>query len=597
MKKCSSKTCRTPHYPNYRTVKVNGEHVIKYYENWYDNHFIISSKTAFSINYLSMNKAAVQRAKVSFKGAEGTYNFMHNYKEPDYCPKRNAKCSKSDESEDVNVDQVKETLPFQCEDDKSEDNTSSSTFSISHLLQNEKSRTSLNRNLLEVEHFRYSLLHFFERHGLSANDVFVSHNLDETIKMNIDACRDMFNTFSNAHKCDVPGCNTCLVMDGNQKNTRRKCAMKEVFEYHSELGEEFIMKTGCPETPLMASTYCSIHSDFTGKSSKLVSNSHIEDNTDKESPNSQSDKENSSQVEKTYLIESIINHKKLAGKDLYLIKWIGYKQTTWEHKENVPRTMIEKYNLFGQLEVETFISATTNVNGRCFVNILWKVPGQDDNSSSKTMWLPECSLKVDPQAYQLKLSKRDLSKLEYSSSEIEYTKDGKCNTRKDRVRFYSRSAGILLSAYPCQHIRMLCELFNSESITQVYAHLHDHLKENISNKTYNVEDMVIVYDDACHLKKFAIKRPNLSDTSKYMSECDIYCDRLHFSNHVDKWCHDHCNPSDCDKLKGVNTEACEQIFSWLSRYAYITRYMNRYRFFFFILDMADLHNYMIENRS
>ena len=144
---------------------------------------------------------------------------------------------------------------------------------------------------------------------------------------------------------------------------------------------------------------------------------------------------------------------------------------------------------------------------------------------------------------------------------------------------------------------MVNELFNSESITQVYSLLHDHLKDNFSNGTYKKEDMVIVYDDACHLKKFAIKRGHLTETTKYISECDIFCDRLHFANHVDRCCATHCNPAHCDKLKGVNTESCEQIFSWLSKYAYITRYMNRHRFYFFILDMCDLHNYMIEQRS
>ncbi len=36
--------------------------------------------------------------------------------------------------------------------------------------------------------------------------------------------------------------------------------------------------------------------------------------------------------------------------------------------------------------------------------------------------------------------------------------------------------------------------------------------------------------------------------------------------------------------------ACEQKFSWLSRYAKITRQMKQEHFLFFILYMCDLHN-------
>ena len=40
----------------------------------------------------------------------------------------------------------------------------------------------------------------------------------------------------------------------------------------------------------------------------------------------------------------------------------------------------------------------------------------------------------------------------------------------------------------------------------------------------------------------------------------------------------------------VDTEACEQIFSWLSRYGKMTRKMNRHTYMFFIIYLCDLHN-------
>ena len=40
----------------------------------------------------------------------------------------------------------------------------------------------------------------------------------------------------------------------------------------------------------------------------------------------------------------------------------------------------------------------------------------------------------------------------------------------------------------------------------------------------------------------------------------------------------------------VNTEICEQTFSWLSHYARITKHMNQDHFMFFSLYLCDLHN-------
>ena len=40
----------------------------------------------------------------------------------------------------------------------------------------------------------------------------------------------------------------------------------------------------------------------------------------------------------------------------------------------------------------------------------------------------------------------------------------------------------------------------------------------------------------------------------------------------------------------VDTEICEQTFSWMSRYARITQHMNRTHFLFYLLYLCDSHN-------
>ena len=61
----------------------------------------------------------------------------------------------------------------------------------------------------------------------------------------------------------------------------------------------------------------------------------------------------------------------------------------------------------------------------------------------------------------------------------------------------------------------------------------------------------ICYDDACHLKKFAINpsRSELTEVSKNMSQLECYIDRFHFPNNVDKWCKKERNPFKSDILK------------------------------------------------
>ena len=60
------------------------------------------------------------------------------------------------------------------------------------------------------------------------------------------------------HRCNVKGCGTILILDGNQKNNRTVCAAEEAgyVEYHGLPG---MVKTGCMNTPIQTSTFCALH--------------------------------------------------------------------------------------------------------------------------------------------------------------------------------------------------------------------------------------------------------------------------------------------------------------------------------------------------
>ncbi len=75
----------------------------------------------------------------------------------------------------------------------------------------------------------------------------------------------------------------------------------------------------------------------------------------------------------------------------------------------------------------------------------------------------------------------------------------------------------------------------------------------------------------------------------------VVIDKMQFKGHIDPWCKQHCNPYNFEELEGVcassimhtylilsiltllqvDTEICEQTFSWLSRYSRMTSYTNK----------------------
>jgi len=63
----------------------------------------------------------------------------------------------------------------------------------------------------------------------------------------------------------------------------------------------------------------------------------------------------------------------------------------------------------------------------------------------------------------------------------------------------------------------------------------------------------VIYDDACHLKKFAMNktRSTQTDTSRRIASMNLVVDRFHFPGHVDPWCKKNCNPDDFSELEEV----------------------------------------------
>lgn len=165
----------------------------------------------------------------------------------------------------------------------------------------------------------------------------------------------------------------------------------------------------------------------------------------------------------------------------------------------------------------------------------------------------------------------------------------RCKTLKSLQykRILHRTSGIMAAVYNCGYICSLYELFGSESITQVYNFLL-YMHCNIENFP-----SVLIYDDACHLKLFIQNSNNFvlnTQATTKLKNSKIYCDKLHYRNHVDPWCHRNTNPYKDPIVNATNTEICEQIFSWLAQYKNIVRGFNESTFLIYLCLLSDLRN-------
>jgi hypothetical protein len=154
---------------------------------------------------------------------------------------------------------------------------------------------------------------------------------------------------------------------------------------------------------------------------------------------------------------------------------------------------------------------------------------------------------------------------------------------------YIHTTGVAAGAWSCGIVVLLGELFGCESKSQVYGMLHTFIQENEESTS---QLRYICYDDGCHLKKYACNpvRANKTPTATRIASMNIVIDKFHFRGHIDAWCRRNCDPHQFDELKKVDTETCEQLFSWLSRYARITQHMNRVHFLFYLLYLCDSRN-------
>ena len=127
----------------------------------------------------------------------------------------------------------------------------------------------------------------------------------------------------------------------------------------------------------------------------------------------------------TRKVEKIVKkiHHRTKKQWLYEVQWKGYDETSLEPKENIPRIIVELYEIYGDSSVPTTIDSYFEKSGIKYVNV--KV-----NDDDELLQLPACSLEAGEQAYYLPSA------------------NDTCNTEKTKSRFYHRTGGVLVMGKP-----------------------------------------------------------------------------------------------------------------------------------------------------
>lgn len=372
-------------------------------------------------------------------------------------------------------------------------------------------------------YYEFTSLLFLGRHSVPIN---FFNSIDTMLESDYDLLFAKFQQFAMKHSCTTVGCGNCLVVDGHMKAHRKLCK-----------------NNSCENEPKHLEKYCDEH----------LLNVDLPQIVDDHQTISQPDQ---------FYISKIIEEINFNGKKLYKVQWENYSETTNEPKENIPRVLVELFDLYGDSSVPTDIDCIFEYGNFEYVKILI--------NNTDTLILPKVSLEVNVEAYHIP----------------DYVSNDDCQTLKKKKRFYSRTGGILVMAKPCGTFVDIKEIFGGESCHQIAEEL-----EKILDYPENKID-TIIYDDTCHLHKFVQKRKN---TYKKLNKCKFYIDRFHLSNHKREECRTLYNIDNCKELTPVNTEIMEQMFGWLSKFKNMLKYMSKPHFKFFILDLLDRHNFEMSN--
>ena len=184
-------------------------------------------------------------------------------------------------------------------------------------------------------------------------------------------------------------------------------------------------------------------------------------------------------------------------------------------------------------------------------------------SRQKARWLRKndasCSSILAPKKARVKKKPR----LPAKPAKLEPTE---CTVDKDTHRRRRTTGGILTCVLSCGLLADFIEMWRGEQMEFVYVFLLQFLKDM---QTRGVSISCVAYDNACKLwKTVQEKKDSRPPWSTNFSQIGLVLDHFHKRNHT--WCLKNLpqtnpdTPQNAALLKNKNTEACEQLNSWIT---------------------------------
>ena len=219
---------------------------------------------------------------------------------------------------------------------------------------------------------------------------------------------------------------------------------------------------------------------------------------------------------------------------------------------------------------------------------------QAKGSRQKARWLRKAEGSCHTAATQ---PKKRCKKMKKSfAPKVEPTE---CTVEKDTHRRRRTTGGILTAVLSCGLLADFVEMWRGEQIELVYVFLLQFMKDM---KERGVTIAVIGYDNACKLwkctQKEKDKRPPWSSA---FADTALVLDHFHKRNH--SWCLKNLpqvNPDTVENmalLKNKNTEACEQLNSWITGRTKSSLEMPPGRFAIYWWALFQQHNDWLETEA
>eukprot|EP00438_Fugacium_kawagutii_P018596 Skav209998 [mRNA] locus=scaffold3061:91012:91926:+ [translate_table: standard] len=174
-----------------------------------------------------------------------------------------------------------------------------------------------------------------------------------------------------------------------------------------------------------------------------------------------------------------------------------------------------------------------------------------------------------------------------------------CNVDKDTHRRRRTTGGILTAVLSCGLLADFVEMWRGEQIELVYVFLLQLVKDM---KERGVTISAIAYDNACKLWKRAQKEKDTRPPwSLSLAKTALVLDHFHKKNHT--WCLKNLpqvNPdtvANMALLRNKNTEACEQLNSWITGRTRSSLEMPPGRFAIYWWTLFQEHNEWLESEA